>query len=50
MDVVDLPLVKLREVPWNPNVMDDHMLARLKKSITRFRPDRESCRPGRWPR
>ena len=36
MDVVDLPLVKLREVPWNPNVMDDHMLARLKKSITRF--------------
>ena len=36
MDVVDLPLVKLREVPWNPNVMDDHMLARLRKSITQF--------------
>ena len=36
MDVVDIPLMKLREVPWNPNVMDDHMLARLRKSITRF--------------
>lgn len=36
MDVVDLPLVKLREVPWNPNVMDDHMLARLRKRITQF--------------
>ena len=36
MDVVDISLVKLREVPWNPNVMGDHMLARLRESITRF--------------
>ena len=36
MDVVDLPVVRLREVPWNPNVTDDRMLARLRESITRF--------------
>ena len=36
MDVVDLPISQLVEAWWNPNRMDPVMLARLKKSITRF--------------
>ena len=36
MNIVDLPITQLIEAWWNPNRMDPVMLARLKKSITRF--------------
>ena len=36
MQLVDLPISQLIEAWWNPNRMDPVMLARLRKSITRF--------------
>ncbi len=36
MDVVSLPLDQLNEAPWNPNIMHEAMLQKLKESITRF--------------
>ena len=36
MDIVNLPLDLLREAPWNPNTMDEAMLARLRESVTRY--------------
>ena len=36
MEIVEIPLRKLREAPWNPNVMDAIMLERLRASIMRY--------------
>ena len=36
MQIVEIPLSKLIEAPWNPNRLDPGMLARLKESISRF--------------
>lgn len=36
MDLVDLPLDRLQEAPWNPNQMDGAMLARLRESLSRY--------------
>ena len=36
MHIVDIPLVALREAPWNPNVMEPAMLNRLRSSFDRF--------------
>ena len=36
MNVVELPLDRLREALWNPNQMDGAMLGRLKESISRY--------------
>lgn len=36
MNLLDLALDQLREAPWNPNQMDQRMLARLRESIGRF--------------
>ena len=36
MEVLELPIEHLREAPWNPNVMDEAMLARLTESVRRF--------------
>ena len=36
MDVIDIPLDLLRIAPWNPNVMTDMMLKKLKASIVTF--------------
>jgi ParB family chromosome partitioning protein len=36
MQVVDLPLHQLQEAAWNPNQMDEAMLARLRQSIKRY--------------
>ena len=36
MKVVELPIEHLREAEWNPNIMDEAMLGRLKESIGRF--------------
>ena len=36
MNVVELPIDQLRDAAWNPNVMDEAMLARLRESLTRF--------------
>ena len=36
MQTVDLRLDELREAPWNPNAMDDSMLAKLTESIQRY--------------
>ena len=36
MDVVTLPLDRLREAPWNPNVMSEAMLEKLSASVMRF--------------
>lgn len=36
MKVVDIAMNKLREAPWNPNKMDESMLARLTESIKRY--------------
>ena len=36
MDVVELPLEQIREAPWNPNQMDDAMVAHLCLSVERF--------------
>ena len=36
MKVIDIRLDKLREAPWNPNVMDEGTVERLKESINRY--------------
>ena len=36
MKVIELPIGHLQEASWNPNVMDDAMLGRLRQSIDRF--------------
>jgi len=36
MQVTEIPLHKLNEAPWNPNQMDESMLARLERSIKRY--------------
>jgi len=36
MDVIDLPLDRLKPAPWNPNAMDAAMTARLRESLDRF--------------
>lgn len=36
MDVVDLPMIELREASWNSNRMDPVMMARLKESVLRY--------------
>ena len=36
MQIVEIPLNKLMEVPWNPNQLDPAMLARLTESISRY--------------
>ncbi|MFC2000144.1 ParB/RepB/Spo0J family partition protein [Chloroflexota bacterium] len=36
MQVVEISLHNLREAPWNPNQMDEAMLARLVRSIKRY--------------
>ena len=36
MDVVELALEQLSEAPWNPNQMDEAMLARLRESVKRY--------------
>jgi ParB family chromosome partitioning protein len=36
MQIVEIPLRKLREAPWNPNRMDANMLERLRASIMRY--------------
>ena len=36
MKVVELPIEQLREAFWNPNIMDEAMLRRLRESIDRF--------------
>ena len=35
-EIVQLPLAKLREAPWNPNQMDAALLAKLARSVRRF--------------
>ena len=36
MQTIDIPVDELHEAPWNPNVMDDAMLSRLRESLQRF--------------
>ena len=36
MDVVEITLDRLREAPWNANVMDNTMMAHLRESISRY--------------
>ena len=36
MDVRDLPIKCLREAPWNPNVLDEAGIQRLRASLGRF--------------
>ena len=36
MNITDLPIDQLKEAPWNPNVMNEAMLMRLRESISRF--------------
>ena len=36
MNIQDIALHNLREAPWNPNIMDEAMLLKLKKSISQF--------------
>jgi ParB family chromosome partitioning protein len=36
LKVTDLPLVQLKEAPWNPNQMAEAMLSRLRESLTRY--------------
>ncbi|MBI4235866.1 MAG: ParB N-terminal domain-containing protein [Chloroflexi bacterium] len=36
MEVIELPLIELRETPWNPNVMDEATRERLRESIQRY--------------
>ena len=37
MQIVEIPLDRLREAPWNPNQMDENMLSRLRQSIRLYR-------------
>ena len=36
MKIVELPIEKLHEAPWNPNQMDEATLNRLKNSLSRY--------------
>ena len=36
MQIIEIPLNKLVEAPWNPNQLDPAMLARLTESISRY--------------
>ncbi len=36
MNITDLPIDQLKEARWNPNVMNEAMLMRLRESISRF--------------
>ncbi len=36
MKVIELPVKKLHEAPWNPNKMDEATLNRLKESLIRY--------------
>lgn len=36
MKMIDITLEQLREAPWNPNRMDEAMLARLRASVHRY--------------
>ena len=36
MEIVELPLDRLVEAPWNPNAMDAGSLARLRESVRRY--------------
>lgn len=36
MNIIDLPVDQLREVPWNPNIADGETLERLRESIERY--------------
>lgn len=36
MEIVEIPIQDLREAPWNPNQMGEEMLAKLRRSITRY--------------
>ena len=36
MEVVDLPVASLKGAPWNPNVMNNAMLGRLRTSVARY--------------
>ena len=36
MHIIDIPLHLLHEAPWNPNVADAGLLAKLRRSIERF--------------
>ena len=36
MNIADLPIDQLKEARWNPNVMNEAMLMRLRESISRF--------------
>ena len=35
-EIVQLPLEQLREAPWNPNYMDQALVAKLERSVQRF--------------
>lgn len=36
MNIIDLPVEKLLEAPWNPNRMDEAGINRLKESLSRY--------------
>ncbi len=36
MKTIDINLTELRPAPWNPNQMDEMMIARLRESISRY--------------
>ena len=36
MEIIDLPMDRIHEADWNPNVMDETMRSRLRRSIERF--------------
>ncbi len=36
MKVIELPIDQLVEAPWNPNQMDQAMLAKLRRSLIGF--------------
>jgi len=36
MEIINLPLDQLCEAPWNPNRMEEEMLSKLRRSISRY--------------
>ena len=36
MEIIEIPIENVREAPWNPNQMDEVMLARLRESLKRY--------------
>ena len=46
MNITDLPIDQLKEARWNPNVMNEAMLMRLRESISRFGPRLEPGGPN----